>query len=292
MIFILYSVMSSHMYQKRARADFSSDGGSRGESDSLNRFQAPTTNRGDRRRSVKRYCCRSMFRCKRFCCCLCAFFHRFLMRRLLDDLPRRSYVFIFYAFFLGLIIVCFLFSLVIYYICKRALVEHDELCIDTKIERNGEDASVLPFTFADCFNLALQTFTTVGYGYISPMSSRPGSFSMCLLVNLALVMLAFFGIMFASTSAGVIFMKLQYYNTIPSVEFSDFLLLNYCGSEGADDNDNDNDNDGDVVRQIPRMEFRIVNTSLSKYSSITIEVSTILTDEVPSRLSSTTFLRR
>ena len=60
-----------------------------------------------------------------------------------------------------------------------------------------------------------------------------------------LEMHAFAGILFASASAGIIFLKLQHYNSIASIDFSSFAVINYCKESNADKRESGNDDDGE-----------------------------------------------
>jgi len=147
---------------------------------------------------------------------------------------------LFLAFFFLLFLLCSTMALVVYFLSVLAFNNYDgELCIVTaggNIPSNATSAkgftgnffSSEGITFADVFNLCLQTFTTVGYGLVAPasdaFSTSPGA-GICFTVNILLSMLAFAGILFGSTSAAIIFVKLNSYYNEAEIVFSKIVTI-------------------------------------------------------------------
>ena len=144
------------------------------------RFRAPSTSphimelyhpHYERPFFSKRHLLIFLRRLRTVCCCGCAFVRMYLLN-LLNTLYSRSILYLFFVFFFFLLLVCLLCTTIIYYLSFRAWWDFYDVCIVS--ERIDVQAAIstrtLPFSFGDCFNLSMQTFTTVGYGYLSPNS--------------------------------------------------------------------------------------------------------------------------
>eukprot|EP00558_Chaetoceros_sp_UNC1202_P004523 CAMPEP_0197235398 /NCGR_PEP_ID=MMETSP1429-20130617/2833_1 /TAXON_ID=49237 /ORGANISM="Chaetoceros sp., Strain UNC1202" /LENGTH=509 /DNA_ID=CAMNT_0042693977 /DNA_START=52 /DNA_END=1581 /DNA_ORIENTATION=+ len=129
---------------------------------------------------------------------------------------------------------------------------------------------------SDAFHLSWTTFTTVGYGIISPSTAgtdiffdNPGQFhddGQCLLISFLLSFESLVGVLFVGFCSAILFGKLIQFQSNAQVRFSSILpvkfgreqVSNYeddvvSGSESSDD-----ESDAGII-PFPVLKFRIVN---------------------------------
>ncbi|KAL7461187.1 hypothetical protein ACHAXS_001609 [Conticribra weissflogii] len=97
---------------------------------------------------------------------------------------------------------------------------------------HGDDAASLTATarYELAFELSWSTFTTVGYGAVSP----PGGETGCYAIRLVCAFVAFMGILFGSTTAAIMYSKLMRLIAQAHVTFSSTLCVQYGkGAEGG-----------------------------------------------------------
>eukprot|EP01082_Thalassiosira_pseudonana_P000039 g421.t1 g421 contig1:1012873-1014592(-) len=97
---------------------------------------------------------------------------------------------------------------------------------------NGENYDELSASerYEFAFELAWSTFTTVGYGAVSP----PGDVSGCYAIRLVCAFVAFIGVIFGSTTAAIMYSKLMRLLAQAHVTFSSTLCVQYgIGNEGS-----------------------------------------------------------
>mmetsp|Transcript_25535 Transcript_25535/g.39562 ORF Transcript_25535/g.39562 Transcript_25535/m.39562 type:complete len:462 (+) Transcript_25535:53-1438(+) len=89
------------------------------------------------------------------------------------------------------------------------------------------DADEDKITFFDAFILSWTTFSTVGYGNVSPQveSGIPNKVADCILVGVVVSLEAFIGILFAGFSGAILFTKLVSMQSIAFVEFSEPICI-------------------------------------------------------------------
>ncbi len=83
---------------------------------------------------------------------------------------------------------------------------------------NGLSISNSEFSWLNCFWFSCQTFTTVGYGHISPSS---------MIVNIVSGFEAFIGLIFFAIATGVVYGRFT--NSKVDLRFSENILINYQG---------------------------------------------------------------
>jgi len=97
---------------------------------------------------------------------------------------------------------------------------------------HGDDAASLSGTarYELAFELSWSTFTTVGYGAVSP----PGGETGCYAIRLICAFVAFTGVLFGSTTAAIMYSKLMRLLAQAHVTFSSTLCVQYGrGAEGG-----------------------------------------------------------
>lgn len=139
-------------------------------------------------------------------------------------------------------VLCIIFAFLI-----LASVHRAPLCLNP-------DIGMLPFRekFNDALHLSWTTFTTVGYGIISPSTggreeflSDPSFFDkegLCLLVNIILSFESLMGVLFVGLCSAILFGKLMSFQSNAKVAFSTIMVVNY-GKKEFIENDDDSDDD-------------------------------------------------
>mmetsp|Transcript_36974 Transcript_36974/g.83256 ORF Transcript_36974/g.83256 Transcript_36974/m.83256 type:complete len:927 (-) Transcript_36974:106-2886(-) len=98
------------------------------------------------------------------------------------------------------------------------------------IHENPEKVKNLRTRYEYVFELSWATFTTVGYGTISPQGDETG----CYAVRFACAMVAFIGVLYAATTAAILYSKLMRLLAKAQVTFSSTLCVQYGkGNEGS-----------------------------------------------------------
>ncbi|GMH75534.1 hypothetical protein TrRE_jg1521, partial [Triparma retinervis] len=130
------------------------------------------------------------------------------------------------------VVIVVLFAAIVY-----GLAYWSTLGDSTNLDRQclGGDGQVMPDgttlskefpIYLDVLSLSWTTFTTVGYGNIYPSSiARAEQSGLCILINFIMMAEAFFGIIWASLSAGIIVTIISRNSRNASVRFSSVILI-------------------------------------------------------------------
>jgi Ion channel. len=145
----------------------------------------------------------------------------------------------------------------------------------------------LPFRekFNDALHLSWTTFTTVGYGLISPSTGGRAEFladpsffdqeGMCLLINFLMSFESLIGVLFVGLCSAILFGKLMSFQSNAKVAFSGVMAVNFGEKEFVEEED---DSDASVEEKLteirpktykitcPILRFRIANELHSNQS--------------------------
>lgn len=193
--------------------------------------------------------------------CIADFIHWMLSSRFSSFALFSSFVFV---------SLTYLFALVI-----MALAAAEPKCVTSTVY---ETNSGFQAGFNDALSLSWTTFSTVGYGVISPSTSarfeedeidrfdRSGG---CVLMSVALSFESLIGILFVSSAGALMYVKLIQFQSNAQVAFSNVLLVRYGkGVEAGDVNDDisvdseQEEKDLQAVQKkspFPILVFRMVN---------------------------------
>ncbi|KAL7486422.1 hypothetical protein ACHAW6_012014 [Cyclotella cf. meneghiniana] len=152
-------------------------------------------------------------------------------------------------------------------------------------DESGHSTTAARYEIA--FDLSWSTFTTVGYGAVGPLSESSG----CYAIRLICALVSFIGVLFASTTAAILYFKLIKLLVKAQVTFSSSLCVQYGtgidGSSGrigqlifSSSSAAENTNAPDLPRDsyhnkksagssegYPVMEFRMVNDRANRQKS-------------------------
>lgn len=164
-------------------------------------------------------------------------------------------------------LLCIFFALLL-----LGFVYRTPLCLNPSIAE-------LPFReqFNDALHLSWTTFTTVGYGLISPSTggraeflSDPSLFhreNMCLLINFLMSFESLIGVLFVGLCSAILFGKLMSFQSNAKVAFSSIMAVNFGNKEFVEDDDSDASVEETLTEVRPKnykikcpiLRFRIAN---------------------------------
>jgi len=131
-------------------------------------------------------------------------------------------VWVYQSSFLGVLIVCIVFYYVMVFAFAGMLVGMESMT-DGRCGLDHEKMWSKKQEFELAFELSWTTFTTVGYGQISPSGSEYN----CYPIRIVCALFAFMGLLFNSLSAAIFFSKLERILTRASVTFSSSVCLQF-----------------------------------------------------------------
>ncbi len=196
----------------------------------------------------------------------------------------------FLSFFIFSCIV-FITSTFVFALIIMAITFVEPKCVTSNI---FESSSEFPAGFNDAFSLSWTTFSTVGYGVISPSTSTKFQDQMdrfddsggCAFMSIILSFEALVGILFVSYAGAIMYVKLIQFQSNAQVAFSNVILVKYGkGVEAADVDDDSSVDSEDEAKQMmnkipfPVLIFRLVNLLNSTKNGEIVEahVNTVAT---------------
>ncbi len=187
------------------------------------------------------------------------------------------------------ILLTFIFALII-----MAIAQAEPKCVTSTVfyTNNGFEAG-----FNDALSLSWTTFTTVGYGVISPSTSASFQNDMdrfdksggCVMMSVLLSFESLVGILFVSYAGAIMYVKLIQFQSNAQVAFSSVLLVKYGRGVDAEDVDDDmsvSTENGETELQMaqkmvpfPVLVFRMVNllNSTKNGEIVDAQVNTVAT---------------
>ena len=200
-----------------------------------------------------------------------------------------SFFCILFSFVVGFFVITLIFCIVITAINGKHMAKLDE---------NGDEVLCLssnePSTFRTAFTLSWTTFSTVGYGHVSPGTDQNID---CTILDLICAVESFFGILYAGFCSAILFAKVPRARSTANVGFSRVMCLQYGDHDVVNFeevseyirytsqhiNEHISEHmeeglrgDGDCFSSYPVLDFRIVNTVSLFFSSLTFLVSFIV----------------
>jgi len=184
-----------------------------------------------------------------------------LYQTLLYSVMDTSYILLFVLFAINYYLLILFFCMLIYLIAL-----YERKCIKVG------DGSLEDFTsggqiFSGLFALSWTTISTVGYGNTWPALSKNDEDEVinCPVVNILLMVAAFFGVCFAGACGAILLGKVVQVKTQAQIEFSQPMVVRYGSGlmDFSDDEEDEGDRKRPIVRRegmpCPVLEFRIVN---------------------------------
>uniref|UniRef100_A0A7S2K8U5 Potassium channel domain-containing protein n=1 Tax=Leptocylindrus danicus TaxID=163516 RepID=A0A7S2K8U5_9STRA len=163
-----------------------------------------------------------------------------MVSRLFNSVNKLDMRRLFVLFLVSYILWCTFFAVVL------MLLSYIEPTCISPYEVGADEDNI---TFHDAFILSWTTFSTVGYGNVSPQveSGIPNKVNDCIIVGIVISLEAFIGILFAGFSGAILFTKLVSMQSIAHVEFSEPICVE-LGSGGPS-----------KEKPCPVVTFKIVN---------------------------------